>query len=115
MEGRNCRWCNSRAWRMRQASERGRHPAGERVTSNCANLAGRSKGFERVRVEGAMIMADYPVKLKKMGWILSAAAGLSLAVCVGAAARARQEQDQGQQERQGEPQQGQQDQGPEPN
>src|SRR5882672_1049974 len=104
---------------MRQASERGRHPAGERVTSNCANLAGRSKGFERVRVEGAMIMADYPVKLKKMGWILTAAAGLSLAVCVGAAARARQEQEQGQQEQQGEPQQqgqqeGQQDQGPEP-
>jgi hypothetical protein len=68
-----------------------------------------------------MIMAYYPVKLKKIGWILSAAAGLSLAVCVGAAARARQEQEQGQQEQQGERQQqqqgqqdGQQDQGPEP-
>ncbi len=68
-----------------------------------------------------MIMADYSVKLKKMGWILSAAAGLSLAVCVGAAARARQEQEQGQQEQQGDRQQrqqeqqdGQQDQSPEP-
>jgi len=68
-----------------------------------------------------MIMANFPVKLKKMGWILGAAAGLSLAVCVGAAARARQEQEQGQQEQQGDRQQqqqeqqdGQQDQGPEP-
>jgi len=64
-------------------------------------------------------MANYPAKLKKMGWMLSAVAGLSLAVCVGAAARARQEQGQGQQEQQGEPQQQgqqdeQQDQGPEP-
>jgi hypothetical protein len=66
-----------------------------------------------------MSMLDYPVKLKKMGWILSAAAGLSLAVCAGASARARQEQ--GQQEQQSEQQQqqqgqqdGQQDQGPEP-
>src|SRR5882762_7519746 len=48
-------------------------------------------------------MPNYPAKLKKMGWILGAAAGLSLAVCVGAAARTRQEQGQGQQ-----------DQGPEP-
>ncbi len=57
-----------------------------------------------------MSMLDYPVKFKKMGWILSAAAGLSLAVCLGASARARQEQEQGQQEQQGEPQeQGQQD------
>ena len=54
-----------------------------------------------------MIMANYPVKLKKMGWILSAAAGLSLAVCVGAAARSRQEQEQEQQD-------GQQEKGPEP-
>jgi hypothetical protein len=50
-----------------------------------------------------MSMANYPVKLKKMGWILSAAAGLSLAVCVGAAARARQEQEQGQQDKGPEP------------
>ena len=66
-------------------------------------------------------MANYPVKLKKIGWILSAAAGLSLAACSGAAARARQEQEQGQQGQQDERQQqqqgqqdGQQDQGPEP-
>jgi len=54
-----------------------------------------------------MIMANYPVQWKKMGWIWSAAAGLSLAVSVGAAARARQEQELGQQD-------GQQDKGPAP-
>lgn len=60
-----------------------------------------------------MSMLDYPVKLKSMGWILSATAGLSFAVCVGASARARQEQEQGQEVQQ--QQQGdQQDQGPEP-
>ena len=53
-----------------------------------------------------MIMANYPVKFKKTGWIWSAAAGLSLTVSAGAAARAPQEQEQGQQE--------QQDKGPEP-
>jgi len=51
-------------------------------------------------------MANYPVQWKKVGWIWSAAAGLSLTVWAGAAARTPQEQEQGQQE--------QQDKGPEP-
>ena len=55
-------------------------------------------------------MANNVPKLKKIGWILSAAAGLSLVVCTGASARAPQEQEQGQQEQQD----GQQDQGPPP-
>ena len=55
-------------------------------------------------------MANNVPKLKKIGWILSAAAGLSLVLCTGAAARAPQEQEQGQQEQQD----GQQDQGPPP-
>jgi hypothetical protein len=50
-----------------------------------------------------MVMSNYPAKWKKMGWIWSAVAGLSLAVSVGAAARARQEQKQGQQDTRPEP------------
>jgi hypothetical protein len=56
------------------------------------------------------MITKHAPKLKKIGWILSAAAGLSLAACVGAAARAPQEQEQGQQEQQD----GQQDQWPPP-
>src|SRR6266403_2093101 len=109
-----------RCWCMEQEQEGTGHPAAEELNPKRAS-GGRGGETRTSRVEGAMSMLDYPVNLKKMGWILSAAAGLSLAVCVGAAARARQEQEQGQQEQQGDRQQqqeeqrdGQQDQGPEP-
>src|SRR6266403_3195335 len=109
------RWC----WCLEQGREGTGHPAVEEL--NPKRASGSRGGTSRV--EGAMSMLDCPVKWKRMGWILSATAGLSRAVCVGASARARQEQEQGQQEQQGEPQQpqqqgqqddGQQDQGPEP-
>jgi hypothetical protein len=67
-----------------------------------------------------MVMTGYRIQWKKMGWILSAAAGLSLAFCIGAPARASQEQAQGQQRQQGGQEQpegqqdGRQDRGPEP-
>src|SRR6266481_9224125 len=104
-------------WCLEQGREGTGHPAVEEL--NPKRASGSRGGTSRV--EGAMSMLDYPVKLKRMGWILSATAGLSLAVCVGASARARQEQEQGQQEQQGDRQQrqqeqqdGQQDQSPEP-
>jgi hypothetical protein len=55
-----------------------------------------------------MTMSDYPVKVKKFGWISRTAVVLSVGFCLGAAAQARQEQGQGQQEEQGQ----QQEQGP---
>src|SRR6266850_4246915 len=107
-----------RCWSMEQGQGGTGHPATEELNPKRAS-GSRGGEIRTSRVEGAMSMLDYPVKLKKVGWTLSAAAGLSLAFCVGASARARQEQEQGQQEQQGEPQQqgqqdGQQDQGPEP-
>lgn len=55
-----------------------------------------------------MTMSDYPVKVKKFGWISRTAVVLSAGFCLSAAAQARQEQGQGQQEEQGQ----QQEQGP---
>src|SRR5882724_265033 len=89
-----------RCWCMEQEQEGTGHPAAEELNPKRAS-GGRGGETRTSRVEGAMSMLDYPVNLKKMGWILSAAAGLSLAVCVGASARQEQEQ-------------GEQDQGPEP-
>src|SRR6266852_6360331 len=56
------------------------------------------------RVEGTISTIDYPFKLKKWGWIVRAAAALSVVVCLSGAARAQQEQQQGQQDQQGQQQ-----------